>query len=87
MNKFLNEFEEIWVDDPLNIEIGDKIVCIKNTMPYRYEDFSDKLTIDKVYEVIDLLDKEYDDIRYHKTLIINDKNDKEWFPSKWFKLI
>ncbi len=88
MNNFLNEFEEIWLDDPLYIDIGSKIICYckKNCTDWQRDHFKDQLTIGKIYEVIDLVgDKENFDINHHP-IIIDDKGNKVWFPIDWFEL-
>ncbi len=75
MNKFLDEFEETWIDDcnDSNFNIGDKIICISKS-----EDFY-KITIGKEYEIIGFR-------KYH-FLVINDAGFHTWYDSSRFKLI
>ncbi len=83
MSKFLDEFEEVWVDDSSNINIGDNIIFygvngIIPSSPF----YTFHMTIGKEYEVIDKTCR-----NLLKVVVINDKGNKEWFSIDWFNII
>ncbi len=81
MSKFLNEFEETWIDDlnDSNFNIGDKIICISKS-----ENFY-KITIGKEYEIIGFHTLSL--LPTNHPIIINDNNIREWFPKHCFKCL
>ncbi len=52
MEKFLDEFDEYWIDDDNDtIQVGDSVVCINNENIETNND-ENILTLDKIYKVV-----------------------------------
>ncbi len=85
MDKFLGEFDEIWVDDDNDtIQVGDSVVCINNENIETNND-ENILTLDKIYKVVKIK-KEIiypSDILY----VINDVGKKYGYYSSRFKKV
>ncbi len=79
MNKFLGEFDEVWVDDiDINIKIGDVV-----EFRPAYIDNDIGLTIGKRYRVIDICMGNSD--FYFK--VFNDLDNREFYLGRMFKKV